>query len=98
MEWAEAQLEGPFNAFDFADSNLRKQLRWLTTKLLHKVGLPPTVNMALGMGAEYDLPLLRAVPHAELGEALRLMAGIVNGDAGPAMDVQGTDLLKAWVI
>jgi Protein of unknown function (DUF3102) len=93
-EWAEAQLEGPFNAFDFAD---RKQLRWLTMKLLHKVGLPPTVDMALGMGAEYDLPLLRAAPDDELIAGLRLMAGVVKGDAGPAMDVQGTDLLEAWV-
>ena len=39
-EWAEAQLEGPFNAWDF-DGGLH---RWLQAKLMHKVGLPPTVE------------------------------------------------------
>ena len=37
------------------------------------------------------------MPGDELAEALRLMAGVVKGDAGPAMDIQGTDLLEAWV-
>ena len=64
---------------------------------MHKVGLPPSADLAISMGDEYDLPLLRAVPGDELAEALRLMAGVVKGDAGSAMDVQGMDLLKAGV-
>ena len=49
------------------------------------------------MGDEYDLQLLRTVPGDELAEALRLMAGVVKGEAGSPMDVHGVDLLKAWV-
>ena len=92
-EWAEAQLEGPFNAWDFDGGSLRR----LQAKLMHKVGLPPSADLAITMGDEYDLPLLRTVPGDELAEALRLMAGVVKGDAGLAMDVQGMDLLKAGV-
>ena len=44
-----------------------------------------------------ELQLLRTVPGDELAEALRLMAGVVKGEAGPPMDVDGVDLLKAWV-
>ena len=43
-EWA-GGLEGPFNAWDFDGGSHR----WLQAKLLHKVGLPPTVDIALGM-------------------------------------------------
>ncbi len=100
-EWAEAQLEGPFNAWDFED----RRSDWLTTKLLHKVGVPPMADMALSAGAEYPsdrtkrphrLPLLHAVPGDELAEALRLMAAVVKHEAPPP-DIHGVDPLAAWV-
>jgi Protein of unknown function (DUF3102) len=100
-EWAEAQLEGPFNAFDFED----RHSGWLTKKLLHKVGVPPMADMALSAGAEYPsdrtkrphrLPLLHAVPGDELAEALRLMAAVVKHEAPPP-DIHGVDPLAAWV-
>jgi hypothetical protein len=84
--WAEGQLSGPFNGWDFA----QRGPRWLTTKLLHQLALPAVTALLLEMGDEYHVPALRLAPDDELEEALRVLVPHAKGTA-PALplDAEG---------
>jgi hypothetical protein len=84
--WAEAQLDGPFSSWDFAENNVM----WLTTKLLHHLKAPAAVSVLLTMDRSRRLPTLRLAPGDELVEAIMLLLPLAKGTAAqPAFDAMG---------
>ena len=53
LEWAEAQMNGPFSDYDFEAANKD----WLEQKLLHHVGAPDGTAISLGLMRDYGVGL-----------------------------------------
>lgn len=71
-EWAEKQINGPFNAFDLTDVGLARN------KLLRQTEVPAVAAFCISTQTE-EIPMLRLVPFNELPEAFDCLAPVAKG-------------------
>jgi hypothetical protein len=75
-EWAEAQLEGPFDDWDFEIGGLD----WIRTKLLHHAKVPTHVAWGVALGDGSTLGLRFAASLDDLVEALQILFPIAKSE------------------
>ena len=83
-EWAENLLHGPFSAWDMEVGGTR----WLESKVMRQVKVPPLVAFAIDCHDEYKLPVLRLVSTGDLMAAMKVMAPIVKGEGALDFDMK----------
>jgi hypothetical protein len=79
-EWAERQLNSPFNGWDFP-ANGDTNFDWVKTKLMHQAKLPWVVVWCIDVAKANDgFPAFRLSPWDDLCEAARALAPYVSDD------------------
>jgi hypothetical protein len=92
-EWAGHQVECPFsdwdfNFFDFTGGGYGHSDSWLTTKLLHKLGVPAIADFCMKVTDDHDLPdALAMCPMEEIDAATRCLVPVAKGKERLALDV-----------
>ena len=83
-EWAEKQVNGPFNMFDFDNAKLARD------KLLRQTGVSTVAAFCISTMTE-EIPMLRIVPDGELSDAIRCLAPVAQGNCG-GLDIDFDDI------
>jgi hypothetical protein len=85
-EWVDRQLDGPFNDWDFPESDVSYD--WVATKLRHQVGLPWTVDWCFSVAdaTENGRPAMRLCPWDDLLAAYSALVPLVSGDRALKFD------------
>jgi len=91
-EWAEQQLNGPFDDWDFSVSS-----DWRQTKLAELAGIPDEAAICLSMARDHGDFVMAICPDDELNEALTTIAPYARAERRPPVALTTTDCLLAWV-
>jgi hypothetical protein len=87
--WADRQVNGPFNRFDF-DGIGGGGSKLIMNKLLSQSNVPTVASFCLSH-TDKDIPMLRLVPDEELTEALTNLAPVAKGNIA-GLDIDWGDL------
>ena len=97
--WADRQVSGPFNRFDFeriidgdsgSKSIINTSLRLIINKLLSQTSVPAVASWCLS-SMDDEAQMLRLVPSGELSEALARIAPVAKGNIA-VLDIDWKDV------
>ena len=93
VAWHQEQMRRPFSEWDF--DRPEGVSKHLTAKIMLHAGFPPIAELLLGIGQEYDLPMLRLCPVDAICDALKKIAPLAKEEVAVPTDVGNMPTLKA---